>query len=44
MAAKLERDVAPLGHYVLADVYARQGRDKDARRESELGQQLEHGR
>jgi predicted Zn-dependent protease len=44
MASKLDRQVAPLGHYVLADVYARQGREKDARRESELGQRLEHGR
>jgi arylsulfatase A-like enzyme/tetratricopeptide (TPR) repeat protein len=44
MAAKLEPEVAPLGHYVLADIYARQGRDKDARREAALGQQLENGR
>jgi choline-sulfatase len=44
MASKLDREVVPLGHYVLADVYARQGRDADARRESERGQQLEHGR
>jgi tetratricopeptide (TPR) repeat protein len=44
MASNPEPEVAPLAHYVLADVYARQGRDKDARRESELGQKLEHGR
>jgi tetratricopeptide (TPR) repeat protein len=44
MAANPGREVAPLGHYVLADVYTRQGREKDARRESEIGQKLEHGR
>jgi tetratricopeptide (TPR) repeat protein len=44
MASNPDRDVAPLAHYVLADVYTRQGREKDARRESELGQKLEHGR
>jgi predicted Zn-dependent protease len=44
MASTVAPEVAPLGHYVLADVYTRQGRDKDARRESELGQKLEHAR
>ena len=44
MASTVDPEVAPLGHYVLADVYTRQGRDKDARRESELGQKLEHAR
>ncbi len=31
----------PLGHYVLADVYSRQGRGGDAAREAELGKQAE---
>ena len=31
----------PLGHYVLADVYSRQGRSGDAAREAELGKQAE---
>ena len=34
-------DVAPLGHYVLADVYNRQGRAADARREVRRAQELE---
>ena len=34
-------DVAPLGHYVLADVYNRQGRAKDARDEVLRAQKLE---
>ena len=32
---------APLGHYVLADVYSRQGRPADAEREARLGRELE---
>ena len=32
---------APLGHYVLADVYSRQGRAGDAAREAELGREAE---
>jgi len=32
-----EPRMAPLGHYVLADVYERQGRPADARREVEAG-------
>jgi arylsulfatase A-like enzyme/tetratricopeptide (TPR) repeat protein len=32
---------APLGHYVLADIYRLQGRDGDAQREQELGRRLE---
>ena len=34
-----EPRMAPLGHYVLADVYERQGRAADARREVEAGKQ-----
>ena len=34
-----EPRMAPLGHYVLADVYERQGRAGDARREVEAGKQ-----
>lgn len=32
---------APLGHYVLADVYSRKGRFAESRREAELGKQKE---
>lgn len=32
---------APLGHYLLADVYSRQGRTADAEREARLGRELE---
>jgi arylsulfatase A-like enzyme/lipopolysaccharide biosynthesis regulator YciM len=34
-------DVAPLGHYVLADVYSRLGRSRDAAREVARAQRLE---
>jgi hypothetical protein len=33
--------MAPLGHYVLADVYSALGRDADARRHVAEGQALE---
>jgi arylsulfatase A-like enzyme/Tfp pilus assembly protein PilF len=33
--------IAPLGHYVLADVYSRRGRVKDAEREAAEGRRLE---
>jgi choline-sulfatase len=36
-------DVRPLGHYVLADVYTRTGRERDAARHAALGQRLERG-
>ncbi len=39
---KPEPRMAPLGHYVLADVYERQGRAADARREVEAAKRLEH--
>jgi choline-sulfatase len=34
-------DVAPLGHYVLADIYSRQGRSRDAAREVARARRLE---
>ncbi len=34
-------DIAPLGHYVLADIYNRQGRPGDAAREAAQGRALE---
>jgi arylsulfatase A-like enzyme/Tfp pilus assembly protein PilF len=34
-------EYAPLGHYVLADVYSRQGKFAESRREAELGKQKE---
>jgi arylsulfatase A-like enzyme/Flp pilus assembly protein TadD len=40
---KPEPRLAPLGHYVLADVYERQGRAADARREVEAAKKLERG-
>ena len=33
--------VAPLAHYVLADLYSRQGRSADSQREAALGRALE---
>ncbi len=44
LALKPERSIAPLGHYVLADVYSRQGRENEAAREVALAQRLERGR
>lgn len=35
--------LAPLGHFVLADVYSRQGRPRDAEREAAAGQRLQAG-
>jgi arylsulfatase A-like enzyme/Tfp pilus assembly protein PilF len=40
---KPEPRMAPLGHYVLADVYERQGRTADARREVEAANRLKRG-
>jgi choline-sulfatase len=39
-----DREIAPLGHYVLADVYSRRGRPKDAAREAAEGRKLESRR
>jgi tetratricopeptide (TPR) repeat protein len=41
LALKVESGMAPLGHYVLADVYSRQGRDSDAARHLAAGRQAE---
>jgi TolA-binding protein len=38
-----DRKMAPLGHYVLADVYTRQGRPRDAAREVAAARKLERG-
>jgi arylsulfatase A-like enzyme/Tfp pilus assembly protein PilF len=43
LRSKPEATLVPLGHYVLADVFTRQGRTKDAAREVALAQRLEHG-
>jgi tetratricopeptide (TPR) repeat protein len=40
---KPEPRIAPLGHYVLADVYERRGRAADARREVDAAKRLKHG-
>ena len=44
LAKKPQRAIAPLGHYVLADVYNRQGRENEAARQVALAQALERGR
>jgi arylsulfatase A-like enzyme/predicted Zn-dependent protease len=41
MARKPDADIAPLGHYVLADVFSRRGRPQDAAREAAEGRRLE---
>ncbi len=38
-----EARLLPLGHYVLADVYAREGRPREAEREAALARRLERG-
>jgi arylsulfatase A-like enzyme/Tfp pilus assembly protein PilF len=43
LARKPEKKVAPLGHYVLADVYTRLGRGQDAAREVAAARKLEAG-
>ena len=44
MKLKLDADIAPLGHFVLADIYSRRGRQKDAEREAAEGRRLERRR
>ena len=44
MKLQPDAEIAPLGHYVLADVYARRGRLKDAEREEAAGRKLERRR
>ena len=41
LTLELDHEIAPLGHYVLADVYSRRGRSKDAAREAAEGRRLE---
>ena len=41
LASKPERSAAPLGHYVLADVYTRLGRPQDAAREAAAARRRE---
>lgn len=43
LASSPDRQTAPLGHYVLADVYMRQGRQKEAMQEVAVGKRLERG-
>lgn len=43
LASDPERKVAPLGHYVLADVYSRLGRKRDAAREVAAARRIEKG-
>jgi arylsulfatase A-like enzyme/Flp pilus assembly protein TadD len=40
LAQNPDRSMAPLGHYVLADVYSRQGRVADARAQQQAGDRL----
>jgi tetratricopeptide (TPR) repeat protein len=44
MARRPPPDIAPLGHYTLADIYARLGREADSAREAAAGRRLEHAR
>jgi arylsulfatase A-like enzyme/predicted Zn-dependent protease len=41
LASKPDASMAPLGHYVLADVYAQQGRESDAARHVAAGKRAE---
>jgi len=43
LGAKPEKKVTPLGHYVLADVYTRLGRPREAAREVAAARKLERG-
>lgn len=44
LASQPDPEIAPLGHFVLADVYGAMGRDADARRHVALGQAAEKRR
>jgi tetratricopeptide (TPR) repeat protein len=44
MTLRPDAAIAALGHYVLADVYSRRGRTKDAEREAAEGRKLENRR
>ncbi len=41
LAAMPDAGMVPLGHYVLADIYSRQGRDADAARQAAAGKRAE---
>lgn len=41
LAAKPDAGMVPLGHYVLADIYSRQGRDAEAARQAAAGKRAE---
>jgi arylsulfatase A-like enzyme/predicted Zn-dependent protease len=41
LSQKPDRIIAPLGHYVLADVYSRRGLEADSARQAALGRRLE---
>jgi len=43
LASNPDSEIRPLGHFVLADVYTRMGRRRDAAREVALGRRLERG-
>jgi arylsulfatase A-like enzyme/Tfp pilus assembly protein PilF len=43
LAADPEPAVRPLGHYVLADIYTRTGREREAAKQVALGRRLEKG-
>ena len=43
IASNPDREVAPLGHYVLADVYTRMGRGREAAEQLAAGRRLERG-
>ena len=43
LASNPDSELRPLGHFVLADVYSRMGRNRDAARQVALGRRLERG-
>ena len=43
MVSNPDREIAPLGHYVLADVYSRMGRSREAAQQLALGRRVERG-
>ena len=43
LASSPDPRIAPLGHYVLADVFNRQGREADARRATAAAERLQRG-
>jgi tetratricopeptide (TPR) repeat protein len=43
LASEPEPQLRPLGHYVLADIYTRTGREREAAKQVALGRRLERG-